>query len=70
MRLQAEVSGDQGHSARAEAEPFRMDMRKKRVIALRLFKQHGCLSLLERHQVLIWSHQGIRWSKTVLCSLL
>lgn len=37
MRMQAKVSGDQRHSVRAEAEPFRMDMRKRRV--LRLFKQ-------------------------------
>lgn len=42
MRLQAEVSGDQGHSARAEAEPFRMDMR--RVTALKLFKKQTASS--------------------------
>lgn len=44
MRLQAEVSGDQRHSARAEAEPFRMDMRKRRDTALRLFKQQTASS--------------------------
>lgn len=44
MRLQVEVSGDQRHSARAEAEPLRMGMRKRRLTALRIFKQQTASS--------------------------
>lgn len=44
MRLQAEVSGDQGHNARTDIEPVRMDTRKKSITAWRLFKQQAVSS--------------------------
>lgn len=33
MRLQAEVSVDQGHNARTDIEPVRIDIRKKSITA-------------------------------------
>lgn len=53
MSLQAEVSGDQGHNARTDIEPVRMDTGKKSITCWRL-------SVLQVNQVLVWSHQRIR----------
>lgn len=44
IRLQAKVSGNQGHSARAEAETLWVVMRESRATALRLFEQQTASS--------------------------
>lgn len=74
MRLQAEVSGDQGHNVRTDIEPVRMDIRKKSIVVVRASLLGGFSnnrqSLPEVNQALVWTHQGIRWSKAVISGLL
>lgn len=75
MKPQAEVSGHQGHSARTDIEPVRMDIRRKSITAWRLFKQQAVTSGDESSPCLEPPRNKIvqdchLWSAVTICHLL